>query len=132
MLQSTLIRHATVIFPDHVAQTNVLLKDGRIASVDAAPTTTADEVVDAKGMLLFPGLIDDQVHFREPGLTHKEDLATASAACAAGGVTSFLEMPNTKPSAINQERIEGQVCDRGSEGNRESWLLHRGVERQHR
>jgi len=106
MTSTTLIRNATVIFPDEAAQTHVLLRDGRIASIDAASTTTADEVVDATGLMLFPGLIDDQVHFREPGLTHKEDLATASAACAAGGVTSFLEMPNTKPSAINQERIE--------------------------
>jgi dihydroorotase len=106
MSRSTLIRNATVIFPHAAAETHVLLHHGRIASVDASPTTSADEVVDAQGLLLFPGLIDDQVHFREPGLTHKEDLATASAACAAGGVTSFLEMPNTKPSAINQERIE--------------------------
>jgi len=101
-----LIRNATVILPSGRAETNVFVADGIIASVDAADTTTADETIDAEGLVLFPGLIDDQVHFREPGLTHKEDLWTASRACAAGGVTSFLEMPNTKPSAINQELIE--------------------------
>lgn len=103
---TTLIRNAQVVFPDQVATSNILLQDGKIASVDAAPNTRADAVIDASELVLFPGLIDDQVHFREPGLTHKEDLGTASCACAAGGVTSYLEMPNTKPAAINQELIE--------------------------
>jgi len=104
----TLIRGAMVVFPDRTHVTNVLLVDGKIASVDAAEGTRADEVVEAQGLALFPGLIDDQVHFREPGLTHKEDLQTASQACAAGGVTSFLEMPNTKPPAVDQELIEAK------------------------
>jgi dihydroorotase len=59
---------------------------------------------------LLPGVIDDQVHFREPGLTHKEDLATASRACAKGGVTTFLEMPNTVPAATNQARLEEKLA----------------------
>jgi dihydroorotase len=106
MTHSTLIRNATVVFPGESARSNVLFSSGRIASIDAPATTSADEIIDAEGLVLFPGLIDDQVHFREPGLTHKEDLAHASAACAAGGVTSFLEMPNTKPAATTQARIE--------------------------
>ena len=106
MAHSILIKNATVILPSGRALTNVFIENGKIASVDAAPTTSANEVIDATGFVLFPGLIDDQVHFREPGLTHKEDLFTASRACAAGGVTSFLEMPNTKPAAINQSLIE--------------------------
>jgi len=76
----TLIRGAMVVLPDRTHVTNVLLVDGKIASVDAAEGTRADEVVEAQGLALFPGLIDDQVHFREPGLTHKEDLQTASQA----------------------------------------------------
>lgn len=104
--KKTLIRGAMVVLPDKTVQTNVLLEAGKIASVDAADNTSAEEVIQADGLLLFPGLIDDQVHFREPGLTHKEDLGTASRACAAGGVTSFLEMPNTKPPAIHQDLIE--------------------------
>ena len=106
MSQSLLIKNATAILPSGRSLTNLLVEDGKIVSLDAAPTTIVKEVVDATGLILFPGLIDDQVHFREPGLTHKEDLHTASRACAAGGVTSFLEMPNTKPAAINQSLIE--------------------------
>jgi dihydroorotase len=110
MSRTLLVRNVTAILPSGRVETNVLVENGIIASVDAAPNTQASEVIDAKGLVLFPGLIDDQVHFREPGLTHKEDLLTASQACAAGGVTSFLEMPNTKPAAINQALIEGKYA----------------------
>ena len=105
-MPKTLIRKSKVVFPDRVADSNILIEHGKIVDIDAPATASADIVVDASGLVLFPGLIDDQVHFREPGLTHKEDLRTASQACAAGGVTSFLEMPNTKPSATNQSLIE--------------------------
>lgn len=104
----TLIKNATVVFPDHEAETCVLVEDGKIVAVDASPMTQADEVVDAAGLHLLPGVIDDQVHFRQPGLTHKEDLEHASRACAAGGVTTFLEMPNTKPPAITLEGVQAK------------------------
>ncbi len=104
-MASLLIRNATVILPGGRAETNILVNDGRILAVDAPNQTTADEVLDCSGQVVLPGVIDDQVHFREPGLTHKEDLSTASQACAAGGVTSFLEMPNTKPSATTRELL---------------------------
>src|SRR2546421_6677950 len=87
----------------------MLVEDSKIVAIDAADHARADEVVDAAGLHLIPGVIDDQVHFREPGLTHKEDLHTASRACAKGGVTTFLEMPNTKPAAITQERLEEKL-----------------------
>jgi dihydroorotase len=83
----------------------VLVEGGRIASVDAPATATADEVVDATGLHLMPGVIDPHVHFREPGLTHKEDLARASMACAKGGVTTFFEMPNTVPAAVTRAGV---------------------------
>lgn len=102
----TLIKNATVVFPQGPAQASILVNDGKIASIDAPPTSRADVVVDATGLVLLPGVIDDQVHFREPGLTHKEDLAHASRACAAGGITTFLEMPNTKPSATTLEKVQ--------------------------
>jgi len=63
----------------------------------------------ASGLYLLPGVIDDQVHFREPGLTHKEDLATGSRACAKGGITTFLEMPNTKPATTTQARLDEKL-----------------------
>src|ERR1043165_3886229 len=101
---STLIRNATVVLPSGSVRTNVLVDGQRIAAIDPAMHTAADEVVDARGLHLLPGVIDDQVHFREPGLTHKEDLHTATRACAQGGVTTFLEMPNTKPTTTTVER----------------------------
>ncbi|GAA5508319.1 dihydroorotase [Novipirellula caenicola] len=99
-MSRTLFQNANVVLPDSVRTGSVLVEDGKILDVDAGSHVQADEVVDCSGRYLLPGVIDDQVHFRDPGLTHKEDLETASRACAAGGVTSFLEMPNTKPPAI--------------------------------
>ena len=103
---TTLIRGGRVVLPAGVADTNLLLRDGKIAAIDADRRSAADEVIEADGLVIMPGAIDDQVHFREPGLTHKEDLTSGSAAAAAGGVTTFLEMPNTNPPAIDQEGIE--------------------------
>jgi dihydroorotase len=84
---------------------DVLVRGGKIAAIDPPPQTAARESIDASGLYLLPGVIDDQVHFREPGLTHKEDLLHATRACAAGGVTTFLEMPNTIPNTITVERL---------------------------
>jgi dihydroorotase len=101
----TLFQNASVVFPDSVQPSSVLIEDGKIIDPAASEHASADQVVDCAGMYLMPGVIDDQVHFREPGLTHKEDLSAASHACAAGGVTSFLEMPNTVPPAITLEGV---------------------------
>jgi dihydroorotase len=106
----TLIRDATVVLPTGCAALNVLIEDGRIAAIDAAAHTAADEVVSARSLHLLPGVIDDQVHFREPGLTHKEDLYTATRACAKGGVTTFLEMPNTIPATTSQQRLNEKLA----------------------
>jgi dihydroorotase len=106
----TLIRNATVVLPDETLPTSVLIEDGRIAAIDAAGHTAADQVIDAAGMHLLPGVVDDQVHFRDPGLTHKEDLATGSRACAKGGVTTFLEMPNTVPNTVTVERLHEKLA----------------------
>jgi len=106
----TLIKNAQVVLPSGIAAVNVLIQDDKIASVDAALQSTADEVVDAAGLHLLPGVIDDQVHFREPGLTHKEDFTSATRACAKGGITTFLEMPNTVPTTITQVRLEEKLA----------------------
>lgn len=106
----TLIRDATVVLPTGSLQTSVLIEDSKIAAVDAAIHTQADVVVSARGLHLLPGVVDDQVHFREPGLTHKEDLVTASRACAKGGVTTFLEMPNTSPTTTTCQRLEEKLA----------------------
>lgn len=106
----TLIRNADCVLPSGIVRTDVLIEDGRILDVAATSATVADEIVDASGLHLLPGLIDDQVHFRDPGLTHKEDLHTGSLGCAKGGITTFLEMPNTIPNATTQERIDAKLA----------------------
>ena len=88
---------------------DVVLDGGRIVDIDPGSAVTADETVDAAGLTLIPGVIDDQVHFREPGLTHKEDIHTGSVACAAGGVTTFLEMPNTNPTTTTPEQLDWKL-----------------------
>jgi dihydroorotase len=106
----TLIRHATVLLPEGPLKTSVLIEGETIAAIDPALHAEADEVVDAAGLHLLPGVVDDQVHFREPGRTHKEDLRTGSRACAKGGVTTFLEMPNTRPATTTQELLEQKLA----------------------
>ncbi len=101
----TLIRDAQVVLPDRVAQTNLLIESGKILAVDAARDQPADEIIEARGLTVLPGVVDDQVHFREPGATHKEDIQSGSICCAAGGVTTFLEMPNTNPPATSAEPL---------------------------
>jgi dihydroorotase len=105
-----LIKNAQVVLPNSIEPVAVVIEDGRIAEIDPAGQIRVDDVVDATGLHLIPGVIDDQVHFREPGLTHKEDLATASRACAKGGVTTFLEMPNTVPATVDQAQLEEKLA----------------------
>jgi dihydroorotase len=109
-MNKTIIRDALVVLPSGPQVTSVLIEGRRIAAIDPALHTRADEVVSAAGLWLLPGVIDDQVHFREPGLTHKEDLTTASRACAKGGVTTYLEMPNTKPTTTTVERLAEKLA----------------------
>jgi dihydroorotase len=109
--KSLLIRRAQIILPNgELMVGDVLTRDRQI--VEVAPeisTQTPTSEIDATGLTLLPGVIDPQVHFREPGLEHKEDLFTASCACAKGGVTSFLEMPNTRPLTTNQQALDDKL-----------------------
>jgi dihydroorotase len=106
----TLIRGAAVFLPEGRASVSVVIHGGKIADIDPAASLPVGETIDATGLWLLPGVVDDQVHFREPGLTHKEDLASASRACAAGGVTTFLEMPNTSPTTTTVERLAQKLA----------------------
>ena len=106
----TLIKNATVVLPSRSTQSSVLIDGAKIVDIDAVSSAQADNVIDGTGKHLLPGIIDDQVHFREPGLTHKEDLSHASRACAKGGVTSFLEMPNTIPNTITQAILNDKLA----------------------
>jgi dihydroorotase len=105
-----IIKNAQVVLPTGIVPISVMIEGGMIVALDPAIQTTADEVVDAIGLHLIPGVIDDQVHFREPGLTHKEDLEHASRACVKGGVTTFLEMPNTVPTTTTRERLAEKLA----------------------
>jgi dihydroorotase len=87
-----------------------MISGTKIVDIDVAAQVSADQVVDATGKTLMPGVIDDQVHFRDPGLTAKEDLLTATLACAKGGVTSFLEMPNTNPTTTTVGRLNDKLA----------------------
>ncbi len=109
-MSRTIFRNAHIVLPDDddVRVGSVIVEDGRVIDVDSGTNVNADKSIDCTGLHLLPGVIDDQVHFREPGLTHKEDIESASRACAAGGVTSFLEMPNTKPPAVTIEGVRAK------------------------
>ncbi|MDQ3291125.1 MAG: dihydroorotase [Bacteroidota bacterium] len=105
-MKTFLIKNAQVVNEGQIFKADVLIQEGRIARIAPDLNETADEVIDATGQYLLPGVIDDQVHFRDPGLTHKADIYTESRAAVAGGVTSFMEMPNTVPNTITQELLE--------------------------
>jgi dihydroorotase len=108
-----LIRNARILLPNgDFLVGDVLSRDRQIVQVAPdipSPTDTGVREIDATGLTLLPGVIDPQVHFREPGLEHKEDLFTASSACAKGGVTSFLEMPNTRPLTTTQQALDDKL-----------------------
>lgn len=108
MSKSYLIKNARIVNEGNVVEGDVLIEAGRIAKIDTSigPKSANVNVIDAEGKYLIPGIIDDQVHFREPGLTHKGDLHSESRAAVAGGITSFMEQPNTKPAATTVEELE--------------------------
>lgn len=105
--QTTLIKNATIVNENKVFKSNVLIQDELIVKIAENITAPENaEIIDAEGKYLIPGMIDDQVHFREPGLTHKANIGTESKAAIAGGITSFIEMPNTSPQATTQDLLE--------------------------
>lgn len=105
-MPSTLIRNAHIVNEGQIFRSDVFIKDGFIAQISNTIEASADIIIDADGKYLIPGVIDDQVHFREPGLTHKAEIYTESKAAVAGGITSFMEMPNTNPQTLTQELLE--------------------------
>ncbi len=105
-MKEILIKNAQLVNEGTIMTTDVLIKDGFIHTIQQNIHIDTVETIDAQGKLLIPGIIDDQVHFREPGLTHKANIATESRAAVAGGITSFIEMPNTAPQATTQELLE--------------------------
>ena len=105
----TILKGATIVNHDGIGQRDIGIRNGRIAAIGSLSTHTAGEVIDCTGLHILPGVVDSQVHFREPGLEHKEDLETGSLAAVLGGVTSVFEMPNTKPLTTSAETLEDKI-----------------------
>lgn len=105
----SIIRNASIVNEGKYSIADILIKDGRIEKIAPSISFKNQELIteiNAEGLYLFPGVIDDQVHFREPGLTHKGTIYSESKAAVAGGITSFMEMPNTIPNTLTQELLE--------------------------
>jgi len=104
-----ILKGGTVVNQDGEGVRDVAVRDGRVAAIDTFGAASAGEVVDCRGLHVLPGVIDSHVHFREPGLTHKEDLESGSRGAVLGGVTAVFEMPNTEPTTSNAEAIADKV-----------------------
>src|SRR4051812_27725900 len=105
-----LIRGGIVATPNGVAQADIGVTGGRIAAIGSFPDARAAEIFEARGLHVLPGVMDTQVHFREPGNEHKEDLATGSLAAILGGVTAVFEMPNTSPPTTTEAAIADKLA----------------------
>ncbi len=104
-----LIQHGTLVNENHIFDGSVIVEDSKITKIvegNTVPNASFDEVIDASGCFVLPGVIDDHVHFREPGLTAKADIDSESRAAAAGGVTTYFDMPNTVPQTTTLEALE--------------------------
>lgn len=105
-----IVRSGRVALPSGLVETDLGVRNGRVAAIGALGGASAETIVDARGLTVLPGVIDTQVHFREPGLEHKEDLGTGTAAAVLGGVTAIFEMPNTKPSTTGRPELEDKLA----------------------
>ncbi len=105
-MKKTLIKNATIVNEDEIFQSDLLIEGSFIARIDKGISDNSAEIIEAQGLILIPGAIDDQVHFREPGLTHKGEIYTEAKAAVAGGVTSYMEMPNTNPQSVTIVELE--------------------------
>lgn len=118
--QCTLIKQVKIVNEGRIVEADLRIKGQRIDKIDKNITACAsDNIIDAKGRYLLPGMIDDQVHFREPGLTHKGTIASESRAAVAGGITSYMEMPNVNPATTSIEALEKKyaIADQSSMAN---------------
>jgi len=128
-MSSILIKNATIINEGRTFRGDLIIKDELISAIGSADqmiVPAGTKIIDATGLLLIPGVIDDQVHFREPGLTHKGDIFSESRAAAAGGVTSFMDMPNTDPQTVSID-ILNEKYRIGSENSLTNYSFYIGA-----
>ena len=102
--------NGTVVNHDGIGPRDIGVRDGRIAEIGSLSRAAAGERIDCRGLHILPGVIDSQVHFREPGLVHKEDLETGSRAAVLGGVTAVFEMPNTDPLTVSADALADKLA----------------------
>ena len=105
----TILKSGTVVNQDGEGMRDIGIAAGRIAAIGSLAQGSAAEVIDCKGLHILPGVMDTQVHFREPGLTHKEDLETGSRSAVMGGVTAVFEMPNTDPLTVTEATFTEKI-----------------------
>ena len=105
-MNKILIKNTKIVNENKIFESDLLIENDRIIRIDTNISSSNAKIIDANGNYLLPGMIDDQVHFREPGLTHKGSIASESRAAVAGGITSFIEQPNTVPNATTHEILE--------------------------
>ncbi|THD71193.1 MAG: dihydroorotase, partial [Bradyrhizobium sp.] len=105
----TILKSGTVVNQDGEGVRDIAVAGGRIAAIGGLGQASAAEVIDCRGLHVLPGVIDTQVHFREPGLTHKEDLETGSRSAVMGGVTAVFEMPNTDPLTVTEQTFADKI-----------------------
>ena len=118
MARRKLLKNAQIVSAEKIVESDVLIEDDIILKIERSITDVHADVIDLSGKYLLPGLIDDQVHLREPGLTHKGSIATESKAALAGGITSFMEQPNTNPQTTTYEALE----DKFERAKSTSWV----------
>ena len=105
-MKRTLFKGGLLINEGKSFHSDILIEGDRILKIAPDIADHRADIVDAEGLWIIPGIIDDQVHFRDPGMPHKADIRTESMAAAAGGITSFMDMPNTRPATLTQELLE--------------------------
>lgn len=127
-MSKILIKNARIVNEGEIIEGDVLINGNYIEAIDSSISAKHpdEKIIDAEGQFLLPGVIDDQVHFREPGLTHKGDIYTESRAAVAGGITSFMEMPNTVPNALTQELLQDKY-DIGAEKSLANYSFYMGA-----
>ena len=119
-MSNYLLKNAKIVNEGQTIEGDIRISNGRIDKIASSISPQGNEqIMDLTGKHIFPGMIDDQVHFREPGLTHKAHIASEARAAVAGGVTSFMEMPNTVPNALSQEILADKyaIAQRSSLAN---------------
>ena len=125
-MKKILIKNAQIVNEGKIISGDVLISNQRIERIAPIIDAPADIEINAEGKYLMPGIIDDQVHFREPGLTHKSNLYTEPRAAVAGGTTTFMEMPNTVPNTLTQELLQ-EKYDIGARSSLANYSFYMGV-----